>query len=59
MRAYVMTTGVAFALLALAHVWRLAVEGWGPLANPFFILTTLIATGLALWSLRLLRRTTA
>jgi hypothetical protein len=51
-----MTTGVAFGLLALAHIWRLAVEGWGPLSNPFFILTTLVATGLALWSLRLLRR---
>ena len=29
MRAYVMTTGVLFGLITLAHVWRVIEEGRG------------------------------
>ena len=43
MKAYVMTTGVVFGLLTLAHIWRAIAEG-------------LAAAALCLWAWRLLRR---
>jgi hypothetical protein len=57
MKTYVMTTGVIFGLLALAHVWRFIAEGW-QVANPFFIVITIIAAAFALWAWRLARRST-
>jgi len=55
MRAYVLTTGVVFALLALAHVWRIAAEGMQLLANPWWVGITVAAGALAFWAFRLLR----
>jgi hypothetical protein len=55
MRAYVMTTGAVFGLLALAHLWRVIEEGWGVASDPFFILTSLVSAGLCLWALRMIR----
>jgi len=56
MRAYVMTTGAVFGLLALAHVWRVVEEG-PPLArDPWYVLITIVAASLCLWAFRLLRR---
>lgn len=55
MKAYIMTTGVVFALIVLAHVLRVAEEGWALAMSPSFVLITLAAAALALWSLRLLR----
>ena len=54
MRSYVITTGVAFSLLTLAHVWRAVVEGWGVAKDPWFVLSTLVATSLAIWAWRIL-----
>ncbi len=54
MKAYVVTTGSIFALLAAAHVWRLIEEGRQLLANPWWILITLGAAALAAWAWRLL-----
>jgi hypothetical protein len=54
-KAYVMTTGAVFALLAIAHVWRLFEEGLQVAAGPWFLVTTVLAVGLSLWALRLLR----
>lgn len=54
MKAYVMTTGAAFALLVLIHAWRLVVEGVQILADPFYWISTLMAAGLSLWASRLL-----
>ena len=34
MRAYVMTTGVLFGLIAMAHVWRAFEEGPGLAMDP-------------------------
>lgn len=51
-----MTTGVIFALLVVAHVWRMAVESWRLAREPEYIVITLIAAGLSIWALRLLRR---
>jgi hypothetical protein len=58
MRAYVMTTGVLFGLIAVAHVWRVFEEGAGLAADPFFILLTVAAAALCLWAWRLIRLST-
>jgi hypothetical protein len=58
MRAYVMTTGVLFGLIAVAHVWRVFEEGAGLAADPFFILLTVAAAALCLWAWRLIRVST-
>jgi hypothetical protein len=52
MKAYVMTTGVIFALLVVAHVWRVSVETHLA-TDPAFITTTVIAVLLAAWAARL------
>ena len=55
MKTYVITTGAVFGLLTLAHIWRIFLEPH--LAKePWFILTTLIALALCLWSWSVLRR---
>ena len=59
MKPYLMTTGSIFALLATAHILRTIAE-WSRLGtDPWFILEGpgigLLATGLCLWALRLLR----
>jgi hypothetical protein len=48
-KAYLVTAGVVFGLLTLAHVWRIIVEG-PHVANPWFILITLVAAALSLWA---------
>jgi hypothetical protein len=58
MRAYVMTTGILFGLIAVAHVWRVFEEGAGLAADPFFILLTVAAAALCLWAWRLIRLST-
>ncbi len=55
MKAYVMTTGIIFGLLTLAHVWRVVVEGPHLATDPFYILITVAAAALCLWAWRLLR----
>ncbi len=55
MKAYLITTGSLFALLTVAHIWRLIEEGRQLLANPWWTLITLAAAVLAVWAWRLLR----
>lgn len=50
MRAYVLTTGLIFSALALSHVARLIAEGTGPLFEPVFLVTTLLAVVMAVWA---------
>jgi hypothetical protein len=57
MTAYVMTTGVIFALLVAAHIWRMIAESPSLATDPGYILTTLVAGLLSLWAGRLLWRT--
>ena len=52
MKAYVMTTGVIFALLVLAHIWRASVESHLA-TDPTFIMTTIMAALLTVWAGRL------
>jgi len=55
MKAYVMTTGVVFGLLTLAHIWR-AGEEPHLATEPWYVLITLAAADLCLWAVLLLRR---
>ncbi len=59
MKAYLITTGTLFALLALAHLLRTVAE-WPRLAsNPWFLLEGpgigVVAAALGFWAYRLLR----
>ncbi len=56
MRAYVLTTGIVFGLLTLAHVGRIAAEGMQLLTQPLWVGITLGAGALAVWAWRLLRQ---
>ena len=56
MRAYILTTGVLFGIVTLAHVWRMIEER--PMATePWYILITVATGALCLWAWRVLRRT--
>ena len=56
MKAYVIATGVVFALLTLAHIWRAIDEGPHLAMNPWFILVTVAPAVLCLWAFRLVLR---
>jgi hypothetical protein len=56
MRAYVITTGIVFGLLVVAHIWRMVAEAPRLAANPPFIAITLVAASLGLWAGYLLLR---
>lgn len=53
MKAYVVTTGIVFALLVLVHVWRIAEEGLRQAADPFFAFSTLVSASLCIWAWRM------
>ncbi|HYT73082.1 MAG TPA: hypothetical protein VEK78_16975 [Gemmatimonadales bacterium] len=55
MRAYVITTGVIFSLLVVAHVWRIVAEPHLA-TDPGYILITLAAGLLSVWAGLVLRR---
>ena len=55
MKAYVMTSGAIFGLVTVAHVLRMIAEGAHVAGNPWFLMMTAAAAGLALWALSLLR----
>jgi hypothetical protein len=55
MKAYIAVTGMLFLLLTLAHVWRVIVER-NLASDPFFLVVTIVSTGMAIWALLLLRR---
>lgn len=56
MKAYVVTTGVVFGLLAVAHAWRAIGEGGQVGRDPWFLVITAAAAGLSLWAFTVLRR---
>ncbi|HEY2964024.1 MAG TPA: hypothetical protein VGJ37_16510 [Pyrinomonadaceae bacterium] len=55
MRAYIITTGVIFALITIAHIARLASESH-VLKEPIFLVLTVLAAVLTVWSVIVLRR---
>ena len=56
MKSYVVTTGAVFGLLVLVHIARIVAEGPVVVKDPFFVLSTLTASGLSLWAWRLARK---
>jgi hypothetical protein len=58
MKAYLITTGTVFGLLALAHVWRVIGESRSLGTDPWFVVTTLISAAMSVWAFRLLRTST-
>jgi hypothetical protein len=54
MRAYVITTGMVFGLVVLAHVWRAVEEGAHVAGEPVFLVSTVLAAALCAWAWRLL-----
>jgi len=56
MKTYVITTGVVFALLTLAHVLRVIQEGSQLARDPVFILMTFASAALAIWAGSLVKR---
>jgi hypothetical protein len=55
MRAYLLTSGLIFLAVALAHAARLIVEGIGPLQEPIFGVSSLLALAMAVWAALTLR----
>jgi len=55
-RCYVIATGIVFALMFVAHVARVFVEGSGILREPMIIVTSILSLGLAIWAFLLVRR---
>jgi hypothetical protein len=51
-RGYVLTSGVIFLLITLAHVARIVVEGPHLAREPFFVLLTIATAGLSAWAWR-------
>lgn len=58
MRAYTITTGIVFALLTGAHIWRIVAERRDLLEKPDFMAITLAAGALSVWAFVSLRRAT-
>lgn len=56
MRAYIITTGVIFALLTVAHVARVMIEGTHVLKEPIFVITTICSVGMVVWAMFLLKK---
>jgi hypothetical protein len=56
MKAYLITTGVIFGLITLAHIWRIIAESPQLGKDPWFILLTIITAALCLWAVHLLWR---
>ena len=56
MKAYLVTSGVAFGLLVVAHVARVFAEGIRLVHEPGFVLVTLLAVALCVWAGWLLRQ---
>jgi hypothetical protein len=56
MRAYVITTGVVFGLLTVAHLLRIAVENPGLGRDPVYLAITAASAGLCGWAWYVARR---
>jgi len=56
MRAYLLTTGIVFGLLALVHVWRVIQERSSLAKDPWFLIITIIAAIFSFWAFRLYSR---
>jgi hypothetical protein len=55
-KSYIVTTGTAFGLLALAHVARVFAEGAHLMGEPVFLVATAGSAAISVWAVVLLRR---
>jgi multisubunit Na+/H+ antiporter MnhF subunit len=55
MKTYIVSTGIVFGLLTLAHLWRI-VEEPHLASDPWFILVTIVAAALTFTAWRVARR---
>jgi uncharacterized membrane protein len=56
MKAYLITTGVLFALITLVHIWRAIEERPNLASEPWYLVMTAVAAVLCVWAFVLLRR---
>ena len=56
MKAYVVTTGTVFGLLAVAHVMRMIGEDASLATDPAYVAITAASAALCAWSVFVLRR---
>ena len=56
MKAYFGVTGSIFALIVVAHIARVVLEG-RQVMDTWWVLLTLLAAGMTVWAWRLFRRT--
>lgn len=56
MKAYIITTGIIFGLITVAHIVRFVMEGSRLAGEPVFILLTLLSAALCIWAWQVLRR---
>ena len=56
MRRYLLISGILFGLLALVQVARIAIETISVARDPYFLVSTLITAGFAIWAWKLMRR---
>lgn len=56
MRTYALTTGVIFALLAVAHLYRMVAESHSLATDPWFLIITGIAAILSVWAFTVARK---
>jgi hypothetical protein len=56
MKAYIVTTGAAFGLLALAHIARIFKEGAHLVTEPLFLVTTVGSVGVCAWAIIILKQ---
>jgi len=56
MKLYIITSGSIFALIAIAHIARIAMESPNILREPLFLILTLLAAALSIWAFVVLRR---
>ena len=56
MRAYVITTGLVFGLLTVAHLMRIVREDPSLAADPAYLAITAAAGALSIWAVYVLRR---
>jgi hypothetical protein len=57
MKVYVTITGVLFALITLAHFWRMIYAEPHLATDPWYLLLTALAAGFAIWAAKLIWRT--
>lgn len=59
MKAYVITTGAVFGLLAIAHLVRMVVEKGHLATEPEYLILTAVPAALCAWAVYVLRRAKA